>query len=188
MLRRMLVPVDFSVWSRHAARHACDVARAIGGTVTLLHVLEHHELEPLGLEAADTLLRDLSLLARRLPNCLIVPTMSVFTGHDPGADGLRDGVGAKDGVASAILAVADQLDAELILMGPHGQGNTEARTLGRVVQQVLLDARPPVQVVSCNTYRPTLERWERALASRTAYSLLRQPERSACSGEGVREP
>ena len=83
MLRRTLVTVDFSVWSRHVAQHAFDMARAIGGTVTLLHVLEDHESRPPDLEVAHTLLRDLSLLARRPPNCLIVPTMSVFTGHDP---------------------------------------------------------------------------------------------------------
>ena len=164
MLRRMLVPVDFSVWSRHAAQHAFDVARAMGGTVTLLHVLEGQESGPLSSEAAQTLLRELSLQARRPPKCLIVPTMSVFTGHDRGADGLRDGVGVEDGVASAILAVADQLDAELILMGPHGQGNTDARALGRVVQQVLLDARVPVQVVPCGSNRPVIGRWSAALA------------------------
>ena len=164
MLRRMLVAVDFSVWSRHAAQHAFDVARAIGGTVTLLHVFEYHESDPQDLEVARTLLRELSLLARRPPNCLIVPTMSVFTGHDRGADGLRDGVGVEDGVASAILAVADQLDAELILIGLHGQGNTDARALGRVVQQVLLDARVPVQVVPCGSNRPVIGRWSAALA------------------------
>ncbi len=163
MLRQMLVAVDFSVWSRSAARHAFDMARAIGGTVTLLHVLEEHESDPQNLEAACALLRELGLLARRPPNCLIVPAMSVFTGHDRGADGLRDGVRVEDGIALAILAVADQLDAELIVMGPHGQRNTEARTLGRVVRQVLLDARLPVQVVSCGS-RPVVNRWVTALA------------------------
>lgn len=73
MLRQILVAVEFSVWSRNAAQHALDIARAIGGTVTLLHVLEEHESGQLNLEAAHTLLRELSLLARRPPNCLIVP-------------------------------------------------------------------------------------------------------------------
>lgn len=164
MLRRMLVAVDFSECGRHAAHYAFELARAIGGTVTLLHVFEDHESRPPDLEAARTLLRDLSLLARRPPNCLIVPTISVFTGHDPGADGLRDGVGVEDGTTPAILAVADQLGANLILMGPHGQGNTDARTLGRVVQQVLLEARLPVQVVPCYPNRLVIDRWMTALA------------------------
>ena len=164
MLRQMLVPVDFSVWSRHAARHAFDVARAIGGTVTLLHVLEDDKSGLLRLEAAQTLLQQLSLLARRPPICLIVPIISAFAGHDPEADGLRDGAGVEDGTTPAILAVADQLGADLILMGPHGQGNTDARTLGRVVQQVLLDARLPVQVVPCYPNRPVIDRWVMALA------------------------
>ena len=173
----MLVPVDFSVWSRHAARHACDVARAIGGTVTLLHVLEDHESRPPDLEAARSLLRDLSLLARCPPTCLIVPAGNQYNRPGPAADSLRGSVGPEAQVASVILAMADGLDAELILMGPHGQGNTDGMALGQVVRRVLLDARQPVQVVPCNTYRPPLERWERALSSRSAYPLLRQPER-----------
>ena len=177
MLRRMLVPVDFSVWSRHAAQHAFDVARAIGGTVTLLHVLEGQESGPLSSEAAQTLQRELSLQARRPPKCLIVPAGNQYNRPGPAADGPRGSVGPEAQVASAILAMADELDADLILLGPHGQGNTGGMALGQVVRRVLLDARQPVQVVPCNTYRPPLERWERALAGRSAYPLLRQPER-----------
>jgi nucleotide-binding universal stress UspA family protein len=167
VLRQMLVAVDFSVWSRSAARHAFDVARAIGGTVTLLHVLEDHEPDAQNLETARALLRELGLLARRPPRCLTVPPMRV-TDHDRGADGRRDGPWVGEGIGPAILAVADQLDAELIVMGPHGQGNAEARTLGRVVQQVLLDARRPVQVVSCSPTRPVTDRWSAALRGTAA--------------------
>ena len=85
---------------------------------------------------------------------------------------MRGSVGPEAQVASAILAVADELDAELILMGPHGQGNIGGMALGEVVQRVLLDARQPVHVVPCDTYRPTLERWERALARRSDLARL----------------
>ena len=185
MLRRMLVAVDFSECGRHAARYAFELARAMGGTVTLLHVLE--ESGPLSSEAVQTLLRELSLHSRRLPDCLIVPAESRFDGPGPAADSLRGRVGPEAQVVSAILAVADGLDADLILLGPYGQGNTDGRALGQVTQRVLLNARQPVQVVPCNTQRPTLDRWERALAEMTAHPLLRQPGLSACSGEGVRD-
>ena len=162
MLRQMLVAVDFSVWGRYAAGHACDVAQAIGGTVTLLHVLEPHESGTLDSEVAHTLLQELSLLARRPPSCLIVPVSAGFTGHHPEADSLSGGV--DDGIAPAILAVADRLDAELIVIGLHGQGNPTARTLGRVAQQVLSGARVPVQVVPCPSDRSLVNRWAAALA------------------------
>ena len=75
MLRRMLVAVDFSVCSRHTARYACDVSRAIGGAVTLLHVLEEHQSRPQDVEVAQIFLRQLGLFARRPPSCLIVPAL-----------------------------------------------------------------------------------------------------------------
>ena len=60
-MRRMLVAVDFSVCGRHAARYSFELARAIGGTVTLLHVLEGQKSGPLGPDAAVALLQELSL-------------------------------------------------------------------------------------------------------------------------------
>ncbi|WP_456832935.1 universal stress protein [Deinococcus sp. UYEF24] len=169
----MLVAVDFSECSRHTAGYAFELARAIGGTVTLLHVLEGQESRPPTLEAAQILLRELSLQARRPPDCLIIPADDEF--HQPGlaADRLRGRVGPEAQVAAAILAVADGLAADLILLGSHGQENADVRVLGLVVQRVLLDARQPVQVVPCNTYRPALDRWERALDEMTVHPLLR---------------
>jgi nucleotide-binding universal stress UspA family protein len=170
----MLVAVDFSDCGRHTAQYAFDTARAIGGTVTLLHVLEGQASGPLSSEAAQTLLRELSLQARRPPKCLVVPAGNEFDRPGLAADSLRGRVGPEAQVASAILAVADGLDADLILLGPHGQGNTDSRALGQVAQHVLLNARQPVQVVPCNTHRPTLDRWERVFAGMTAHPLLRQ--------------
>ena len=93
MFRQVLVPVKFSVCGRLAAWHACDVVRAIGGTVTLLHVLEHPTPRHAELEAAEAqdaearcqearqqealaLLRQLGLYARRPPNLMIVPALN----------------------------------------------------------------------------------------------------------------
>lgn len=181
MLRRMLVAVDFSVWSRNAAQHALDMARAIGGTVTLLHVLEEHESGQLNLEAAHTLLRELSLLARRPPSCLIVPVKSGFNGQRAEADVGR----LEDGVALAILEVADQLSADLIVIGLHGQGSPARGTLGQVMRQVLLGACIPVQVVSCCANRPVVNRWDGALAENA--SLQSQQGSTRPIAEAVRE-
>ncbi|MGY2894443.1 universal stress protein [Deinococcus sp. UYEF24] len=149
MFRQVLVPVEFSACGLLAARQACEVVRAIGGSVTLLHVLEYaqpehqtpgkaaaeqaqsenakwgepHLQEARFLEAQAQLKR-LSLAARRPPVCLIVPSLN--------------------GAAPVILEVAAQVGAELIILGLHRQNG--ARGLGRVVAQVLLGACVPVQV------------------------------------------
>ena len=168
MLRRMLVAVDFSVCSRSAARHACDVARAVGGTITLLHVLEDYDPRPPDLEAARALLQQLSLLARRPPNCLIVPARSESNGPDRATDDQSKAGRLEDEVALAILAAADHLDAELIVIGLRGQGSPTDGVLGQVARRVLLDARIPVQVVPCSANRPIVHRWSEALVDMAA--------------------
>lgn len=189
-MRRMLVAVDFSVWSRQTARYACETARAIGGTLTLLHVLEDPGSGPSDLDAAQTLLRELSGRARRSPTCLIVPAGSDPAGSGLAPDGHRDGDRRARRVALAILAAAESTGAELILIGPHGQGHPDARALGQVVQQVLLDARVPIQVVPCRADTPATGRWSRALAEHTASprGLLHQPPVSTHAADGTRKP
>lgn len=186
MLRQMLVAVDCSVWSRCAAQHACDVARVISGRVTLLHVLETHESGPLHLEAAHALLRDLSLQARRPPGCLIVPAGRGCNEQSCGADGPSDRIRPEVGVAAAILAVADQLGADLIVMGLHGQGSPTGSLLGQVVHRVLLDACVPVQVVPFLSSGPAVNRWSVTLAKmaslRTQRGSARAPAETILEG------
>lgn len=164
MLRQMLVAVDLSPWSHHAAQHACDVSRAIGGTVTLVHVLEDHESGPLGQEAARALLQRLSLLARQPPGCLIVPALNSWTGPQNWVDRSTPG----KGVAPAILAVAEQLGADLIVIGLHGERSPASRTIGRVARQVLMDARVPVQVVPSSVPARGTHRWSATLVEHSA--------------------
>lgn len=166
MFRQVLVPVKFSVCGRLAARHACDVARAIGGTLTLLHVLEYSAPGPPELEnfevylahqeEALALLRQVGLYARRPPGFLIVPALNSSA---PDSSTLAEPIlnrpiltgPAPNGVASAILKVAAETGAELIMLGlrSHGgpvQGVLGQGALGQVVGPVLLGAGVPVQV------------------------------------------
>ncbi len=167
MFRQVLVPVKFSVCGCLAAWHACDVVRAIGGTLTLLHVLEfsesaphesaphesrphesgHPEQKDFGADEAGvgearyqeahSCLRQLGLYARCLPSLLIVPALS--------ASDLGE-------VALAILDAAARTDAQLIMLGLRSHGGPVRGTLGRVVGPVLLGVGVPVQVTPC---RPT---------------------------------
>lgn len=157
MFRQVLVPVEFSACGRLAARHACDMVRAIGGTVTLLHVLEpsaaersesaEPEFREAQVEEAQELLRQLGLFARRLPTLLVVPGVN--------------------GVAAAILEMAAQTNTELIMLGLHRQEGPGQGTLGKVVIQVLLGAGVPVQVTPCHPEPGAPERgWRGVLTER----------------------
>ncbi len=172
MFRQVLVPVEFSACGRLAARHACEVVRAIGGTVTFLHVLEYSQPErrelgkrrELGrtlseqarsedvqlreaqLGEAQAQLRQLSLYARRPPVCLVVP--------------------AQNGVAPVILDVAARVGAELIILGLHRQDGVRQGRLGPVVQQVLLGAGVPVQVTPNTDGQRSDDGWRGVLSGR----------------------
>lgn len=141
MLRQILVPVDFSACARQVACHAFDLARAIGGQVTLLHVLEDQEPQ----EARD-LLRQFSALARLPPECLVMPVSGPFPA----------------GVAAVILEVAAQRGADLIVLGLRGPA--QRSPLGQVAVQVLLGALVPVQVVPCGQVARPGSGWRSLLA------------------------
>lgn len=141
MFRQLLVPVDFSPCSRLAVGQACAVARATGGTVTLLHVLEHPNPEGTLQAQALEVLGHLGLPARRPPQRLALP--------------------AEPDVAGTILKAAHRLRSDLILIGLHGRPEDDPAVLGSVVWQVLQGATVPVHVVPGTLMpRPPLGRWQ----------------------------
>ncbi|WP_180969949.1 universal stress protein [Deinococcus planocerae] len=143
MFRRVLVPVDFGACSVQAVTHAFDLVRVIGGSLTLLHVLEEPQA-PDG--PAEARLRQLAERGRRPPTLLVAA---------PG----------EHSVAEAILAAARRVEAELLVLGPHGGPDPTVHKLGRVATEVLLGAHLPVQLVP-GAFQPAPEpgaRW-RALA------------------------
>jgi nucleotide-binding universal stress UspA family protein len=158
MLTKMLVPTDFSLCGQLAAQHAFDLARAIGGSVTLLHVLETGDLQ-----TAHLRLVQLSRLGRRPPVCLVFPAVGSAVGN----------------IAQVILRVAEEIQAELIVMGATGHSDhpalnsTELNSselnpseLGQVVRQVVQGARVPVQVVPGALKIPQQGKRWRTLADR----------------------
>jgi nucleotide-binding universal stress UspA family protein len=143
---RILVPVDFSVGSRAAYEYACDMARAFGSAVDLLHVVSNpftqnwSHLTSLG-GAGDAsrawqhdALCELQEFARENPRRRRRTTVTV-----------RAGVAAQ-----AIAEYADERQCDLIVMGAHEslgaadlmRGNTTERVLRLVHCPVL--AVPPL--------------------------------------------
>jgi nucleotide-binding universal stress UspA family protein len=143
--KTILAPTDFSSCSRHAIEHAVALARRYGAEVALLHVYEL----PTGLvpttmvpgEAGVLLpLRDhLVAEARRqlLPQVDELQRAGV-TVHPQVAEGRA---------ADAILRAADELNADLIVMGTHGRTGLGRMLIGSVTEHVIRHAGCPVYVV-----------------------------------------
>jgi nucleotide-binding universal stress UspA family protein len=146
-LQRILCAVDFSEFSRRALDHALSVARGYGSTVTVLHVVApapaavaggyHFGLEspyplPLPMMDADTARRELEQLVttERLPGVKVESV--VAEAYD---------------VYREILAQADRLRSNLVVMGTHGRSGFERLFLGSTAEKVLRKARGPVMTV-----------------------------------------
>ncbi len=139
-LRKILVPTDFSENSQRALQVACSLARDHGAILVLSaaapppppvteSLLQSSEYP--GLVAATR--RDLEGVAATV-TYLAVETHVL--GGEPGP---------------AIVAIANDCDADLIVMGTHGRSGLNRMLMGSVAEYVLRHARCPVLTMKPGT-------------------------------------
>ncbi len=143
-VRRLLVPVDGSEFSRHAAEHAVRLAQAHGAEVLFLHVVDQQvradlaEPETLGSEEE---------IRRRL--------------REQGAAWLRAlgrlaeerGVGHREEVAegdpaTVICEAAKREHADAIIIGKIGRRGARRILMGSITRRVIESTDRPVLVVT----------------------------------------
>jgi nucleotide-binding universal stress UspA family protein len=124
MFSNILVPLDGSAESNVALLVARTVARATGGAVTLLRIVQPGYPSASG-HAAVELRRIQAELAESAPR---VDSMVVESGH----------------VGRAILDQVQRRSADLVIMRTHGRGGANRVLLGSVTQEVLSESRVPV--------------------------------------------
>jgi nucleotide-binding universal stress UspA family protein len=142
-VRTILVPRDGSPGSAQALSAAKSIARATGARIELLHVVEPLRrylrgkyIEPefeeqTRLESEN----DMHRLASRL--------------RDVGfAAGGRAVIGQP---AATIVAVADEIEADLIVMATNGMTDVASKILGSVTHAVLRTAHAPLLLLHCTT-------------------------------------
>ena len=148
-LKRILCAVDFSDCSRRALDHALAVARCYGSSVTALHVMEPAPVvapgppphyvgaATLGSTALSPIDRNIiAAQVQRLADAEQVPGVPVATL-----------VAEAPVISSEILAQAERLGTDLLVMGTHGRSGLERLFLGSTAEQVLRKARCPVMTV-----------------------------------------
>ena len=161
-LNRILVPIDFSATAADARRHARALARRFGADLHLLHVTRGQEFNALtrrliGEDAAvaERLARHVSgwlglsgAEARAAQSGMSdeVQPSSVQSGRFVRA--VRRARVPRDG----ILTYAQEIDAELIVIGTSGRGTARGPLLGSVADQVIRRASRSVVTV-----RPDLD-------------------------------
>jgi nucleotide-binding universal stress UspA family protein len=145
-ITRILCPVDFSECSRHALDQAVALARWYQAHVTAVHVFTEWPLANMIPTHPSEVVQPGPLQA--IDRDALMHHLQHFVGNTPAADVQIDAVlqEAPD-VHREILAQADALKADLIVLGSHGRSGFERFLLGSITEKVLRKATCPVMVV-----------------------------------------
>lgn len=139
--RRVLIAVDFSEHSREALAEACALVRATpGASLTALHVYD----VPLGWHKSGRTYEEFAALLRGHAE----EHWDAFRASVPMEDvswTVRFDLGAK--IPKTTLAAADEIDADLIVVGSHGRTRAAGMLLGHVADTVCARTSRPVLCV-----------------------------------------
>jgi nucleotide-binding universal stress UspA family protein len=145
-IQRILCPIDFSDFSRHAFNRALAIARSHDATVTAFHVVPMAlaspmlpYVEPASLGPFEISSGERAHIVENLHRFLELP-------QTPDAKVALDTAAAHD-VPQQILAQSNRLAADLVVMGTHGRSGVERLMLGSVTEKILRKAKPPVLTV-----------------------------------------
>jgi universal stress protein A len=133
---KILCPVAFDRNSVAALRFACELVEPETSTLYLLHVVSAPTIETIVTEPHPILTeaiagRELEKIARQhLPSNF--PYRIVLRSGDP---------------ASLIVAVAEELPADLIVMPTHGNRGVLGLIIGSVAERVVREAKQPVLTI-----------------------------------------
>jgi nucleotide-binding universal stress UspA family protein len=140
-LRKILVPLDFSVCSKKALQYAVPLAKQFGASLALLHVVQEGypvggefatmDYTRCGKELCDLTEKQLAVLAREelSPG---VPAATLVRRGNP---------------VQQIVDVARDLEIDLIILSTHGRTGLKHVFLGSTTENVVRGAPCPVLVV-----------------------------------------
>jgi nucleotide-binding universal stress UspA family protein len=138
-IRRILCPVDFSDHSRRALDHALTIATWYDSVVTVLHV------SPLMPVAAYAPMSGMPPYVGLTPDARQALMRSLKEFADGGQASVPIEFEIAEGhTAAVIVDRADEVSADLLVLGTHGRSGLDRWVLGSVTEKVLRKARCPV--------------------------------------------
>jgi nucleotide-binding universal stress UspA family protein len=144
-IQRILCPLDFSEFSRHAFVRAVAIAHAHGAAITALHVVPINvPVAPLPLEVVTPVPPPLTpaQFARARDE------LAAFAAVEPAPGvAIEYDVVEAPSIHEEIVAQAARRHADLIVMGTHGRGGFQRLFLGSVAERVVRLSAAPVMTV-----------------------------------------
>ena len=141
-LERILCPIDFSEYSRHAIDLALAIARWHGASVTALHVMVR-VIPPIPAHALASY-PQASFTEHDLERCRA--DTATFVQQECG-DAPIDCVVVEGSVVPEIVRLAHDQRFDLIVIGTHGRSGFDRLMLGSVTERILRKASCPVLTV-----------------------------------------
>jgi nucleotide-binding universal stress UspA family protein len=139
MFKRILVPTDFGEPAEHALDVAIELAAKFGASITLLHV--YQLVLPIAYD--EGFIWPVEQVEKAARKTLDAHFAKAKTRYSDCEAMLKPGTAAVE-----IVSVANQLKADLIVMGTHGRRGISRLMLGSVADRVLRTAPVPVLTVS----------------------------------------
>jgi nucleotide-binding universal stress UspA family protein len=139
--KRILVAVDFSETSERALDYAIELAALLHAEVTVLHA---YEFPVLGFP--DGVLIASGEVAGKLANAAQSGLDKMVLARE-GRGAALNKVLREDAPWRAVVTVADEIDADLIVIGTHGRRGLARALLGSVAENVIRVASRPVLTI-----------------------------------------
>ncbi len=141
--RKILVPTDFSSHSRLALEHAVELAKASGGSIVLLAVIEPYPFIAGDITVAVPGWSPVTLeeYGRKEAEKQLQAEVDALTAQGVTANWRTD----FGGPAAAIVSASKNFD--LVVLGTHGRSGLARAFLGSVAQQVVARSACPVLTV-----------------------------------------
>ena len=140
--RRILVPIDFTEVSTHALDWAIELAASVGASITVLH---SYAIPVVGYP--DGALIPTPQIATELGDAARAALEAAVKGRRGGSVPLETVL--REGEAwEVIVSVADEMDADLIVVGTHGRHGLARALLGSVAEHVVRTSHRPVLTLS----------------------------------------
>jgi nucleotide-binding universal stress UspA family protein len=143
LIKRILCPIDFSDFSRHAFHHAVHVARGYDAVVHVVHVAP----VPTAFVATvggSGVVPGIDALAH---DQILEETRRFLDADNLSGLSVEYHVAQAPDPRSEILLEAQRLSADLIVMGTHGRTGFQRLLFGSVAERVLRESPIPVMTV-----------------------------------------
>ncbi|MCU4414055.1 universal stress protein [Acinetobacter sp. WU_MDCI_Axc73] len=141
---RILVPVDDSPLSDAAVKHAIDVAKAFNSSVTIMSVVAVDPFVGVDFYKVAPAVTEHLFEAEKSAEAHLQKISDIFSANEIETN---TKIIREEPTAVGILNIADEVNADLIIMGSHGRSGLKKLVLGSVAQKVLAESLIPVLIV-----------------------------------------